>query len=135
MRALVISDSHFGAWTGEDLLCQPQKLALLEPHLDVDEVIFLGDMFDFLFAEVKDALTAAGGLFDLLREKLQGKRFVFMEGNHDHDLVTRDAETLVELELALGGSSQPSGGSTSPDVSSGSGSGSGGGSGSNTGSG
>jgi UDP-2,3-diacylglucosamine pyrophosphatase LpxH len=109
MRALVISDSHFGAWTGEDLLCQPQKLALLEPHLDVDEVIFLGDMFDFLFAEVKDALAAASGLFDLLREKLQGKRFVFMEGNHDHDLVTRDAEALVELELALGDSSPRSG--------------------------
>ena len=109
MRALVISDSHFGAWTGEDLLRQPQKLALLEPHLDVDEVIFLGDMFDFLFAEVKDALAAAGGLFDLLREKLQGKRFVFMEGNHDHDLVTRDAEALVELELGLGDSSPRSG--------------------------
>jgi len=106
VRALVISDSHFGAWTGEDLLRQPEKLALLEPHLNVDEVIFLGDLFDFLFAEVKDALVAAGGLFDLLREKLQGKRFVFMEGNHDHDVVTRDAEALVELELALAGSSQ-----------------------------
>jgi UDP-2,3-diacylglucosamine pyrophosphatase LpxH len=106
MRALVISDSHFGAWTGEDLLRQPEKLALLEPHLDVDEVIFLGDLFDFLFGEVKDALVAAGGLFDLLREKLQGKRFVFVAGNHDHDVVTRDAETLVELELALAGSSQ-----------------------------
>ena len=81
-------------------------MALLEPHLDVDEVIFLGDLFDFLFAEVKDALAAADGLLDLLREKLQGKRFVFMEGNHDHDLVTRDAEALVELELALVGSSQ-----------------------------
>ena len=109
MRALVISDSHFGAWTGEDLLRQPEKLALLEPHLDVDEVIFLGDLFDFLFAEVKNALAAAGGLFDLLREKLQGKRFVFMEGNHDHDLVTRDAEALVGLELALAGSSQGAG--------------------------
>lgn len=106
MRALVISDSHFGAWTGEDLLREREMLALLEPHLDVDEVIFLGDLFDFLFAEVKDALAAAGGLFDLLREKLQGKRFVFTEGNHDHDLVTRDAETLVELELTLGDSSE-----------------------------
>lgn len=51
-------------------------------------------------------MAAAGGLFDLLREKLQGKRFVFTEGNHDHDLVTRDAEALVELELTLGDSSQ-----------------------------
>jgi UDP-2,3-diacylglucosamine pyrophosphatase LpxH len=109
VRALVISDAHFGAWTGEDLLRQPEKLALLEPHLDVDEVIFLGDLFDFLFGEAKDCLAAAGGLFDLLRERLQGKRFVFTEGNHDHDLVTRDAETLVELELTLAGSSQRAG--------------------------
>jgi UDP-2,3-diacylglucosamine pyrophosphatase LpxH len=109
MRALVISDSHFGAWTGEDLLRQPEKLALLEPHLDVDEVIFLGDLFDFLFGEVKDCLAAAAGLFDLLCERLQGKRFVFLEGNHDHDLVTRDAETLVELELTVAGSSQRAG--------------------------
>jgi UDP-2,3-diacylglucosamine pyrophosphatase LpxH len=106
MRALVISDSHFGAWTGEDLLRRPEMLALLEPHLDVDEVILLGDLFDFLFAQAKDALAAADGLFDLLREKLQGKRFVFMEGNHDHDLVTRDAEALVELELTGGHRSQ-----------------------------
>ena len=44
MRALVISDTHFGAWTGEDILRQPETIALLEPHLDVDEVIFLGDI-------------------------------------------------------------------------------------------
>jgi len=54
----VISDSHFGAWTGEDLLRQPEKLALLEPHLDVDEVIFLGDLFDFLFATVPDYIVS-----------------------------------------------------------------------------
>ncbi len=47
MRALVISDTHFGAWTGEDLLRHDRELALLAPHLDdVDEVIFLGDLFD-----------------------------------------------------------------------------------------
>jgi hypothetical protein len=27
----------------------------------------------------------------------QGKRFVFLDGNHDHDLVMGDAEALVEL--------------------------------------
>lgn len=45
MRALLISDTHFGARTGEDLLRHPEELALLAPHLDdVDEVIFLGDL-------------------------------------------------------------------------------------------
>jgi UDP-2,3-diacylglucosamine pyrophosphatase LpxH len=102
MRALVISDTHFGAWTGEDILREPENLALLEPQLDVDEVIFLGDMFDFLFASRRDAFSAAEGLLDLLRDKLQGKRFVFLAGNHDHHLVRREGEELLELELATG---------------------------------
>jgi len=100
VRALVISDTHFGAWTGEDILRQRQNLALLAPHLDVDEVIFLGDMFDFLFGSTRNALVAADGLFDLLRERLQGRRFVFLAGNHDHHLVTRAAEEMLELQLA-----------------------------------
>ncbi len=34
MRALVIFDTHFGAWTGEDILRQADSLALPAPHLD-----------------------------------------------------------------------------------------------------
>ncbi len=102
MRALVISDTHFGAWTGEDILRDPETLALLAPHLDVDEVIFLGDMFDFLFASMADAFRAADGLLELLRERLQGKRLVFLAGNHDHYLVRREQDELLELELATG---------------------------------
>lgn len=102
MRALVISDTHFGAWTGEDLLRKRSNLDLLGPHLDVDEVVVLGDLFDFLFASVADAFTAAAGLLDLLREKLQGKRLVFLAGNHDHHLVAQEEEALLELQLATG---------------------------------
>jgi UDP-2,3-diacylglucosamine pyrophosphatase LpxH len=102
MRALVISDTHFGAWTGEDILRDPETLTQLEPVLDVDEVIFLGDMFDLLFGSLRDAFNAAQGLFDLLRDKLQGKRFVFLAGNHDHHFVARENEDLLGLELATG---------------------------------
>ena len=102
MRALVISDTHFGAWTGEDILREPETLALLAPHLDVDEVIFLGDMFDFLFSSMAGAFRAADGLLDLLRDRLQGKRLVFLAGNHDHYLVRRERDELLELELATG---------------------------------
>jgi predicted phosphodiesterase len=100
VRALVISDTHFGAWTGEDILREPENLALLGPHLDVDEVIMLGDLFDLLFASSRDAFLAAEGLFGLFRERLQGKRFVFLAGNHDHHLVQRHQEELLEFELA-----------------------------------
>ncbi len=103
MRALVISDTHFGAWTGEDILSQPETLALLEPHLlDVDEVIMLGDMFDLMFGSLRDAFRASEGLLELLRDKLQGKRFVFLAGNHDHHMVRREAEELLGLQLATG---------------------------------
>ncbi|MGH2884663.1 MAG: metallophosphoesterase, partial [Solirubrobacteraceae bacterium] len=102
VRALVISDTHFGAWTGQDILREPDNLALLAPHLDVDEVILLGDLFDLLFASSRDAFGAAEGLFDLLRERLQGKRFVFLAGNHDHYFIERRREELVELEAAEG---------------------------------
>jgi hypothetical protein len=102
MRALVISDTHFGAWTGQDILREPENVALLEPHLDVDEVIFLGDMFDLLFGSQRDAFRAAEGLLALLRSRLQGKRFVVLAGNHDHHVVSSSAERLLDLELATG---------------------------------
>jgi hypothetical protein len=34
MPALVISDTHFGAWTGEDLLRRDHELGLPADHLE-----------------------------------------------------------------------------------------------------
>ena len=103
MRALVISDTHFGAWTGRDLLAEERSLERLAPHLEgIDELIILGDLFDFLFASVADAYAAADGLFGLAAEKLGGKRLVFLAGNHDHHFVYRDAEDRLEAEISSG---------------------------------
>lgn len=103
MRALVISDTHFGAWTGRDLLREDFFLERLAPALEgIDELIFLGDLFDFLFGSVGDAVDASDGLLRLIAEKLPGKRLVFLAGNHDHHLVHRDAENRLEAQLASG---------------------------------
>ncbi len=104
MRALVISDMHFGAWTGRDLLREDFFLERLAPALDgVDEVILLGDLFDFLFSSVADAVDSSTGLLRLIAEKCAAKRFVFLAGNHDHHLVHRDEESrVVEAALARG---------------------------------
>lgn len=103
MRALVISDTHFGAWTGRDLLAEEFFLERLAPALDgVDELVFLGDLFDFLFGEVGECVAAAGGLLDLIAARMPGKRLVFLAGNHDHHLVHRDQEDRLETELASG---------------------------------
>jgi len=103
MRALVISDTHFGAWTGRDLLREDFFLERLAPALEgIDELIFLGDLFDFLFGSVGEAVDASDGLLRLIAEKLPGKRLVFLAGNHDHHLVHRDAENRLEAQLASG---------------------------------
>ncbi len=103
MRALVISDTHFGAWTGRDLLREDFFLERLAPQLEgIDELIFLGDLFDFLFGSVGDAVDASDGLLRLIAERMAGKRLVFLAGNHDHHLVHRDQENRIEAMLASG---------------------------------
>ncbi len=103
MRALVISDTHFGAWTGRDLLREEFFLERLAPQLEgIDELIFLGDLFDFLFGSVGDAVDASAGLLDLIAAGMVGKRLVFLAGNHDHHLVHRDFENRLEAQLAAG---------------------------------
>jgi predicted phosphodiesterase len=103
MRALVVSDTHFGAWTGDDLLRHDWALRRLAPYLeDVDELVLLGDLFDFLFATVPDAFAAADPFFDLLAKALPGKRVVWLAGNHDRHIMARELETLTEEMLATG---------------------------------
>ncbi|MFN8162646.1 MAG: metallophosphoesterase [Solirubrobacterales bacterium] len=107
MRALVISDTHFGAWTGRDLLREEFFLERLAPRLEgIDELIFLGDLFDFLFGSVEEAVDSADGLLRLIAEKMAGRRLVFLAGNHDHHLVHRDDEDRLEAGLA-GGEAPP----------------------------
>jgi UDP-2,3-diacylglucosamine pyrophosphatase LpxH len=113
MRALVISDTHFGAWTGRDLLREEFFLERLAPQLeDLDELIFLGDLFDFLFGAVEEAVDAADGLLRLIAERMVGKRLVFLAGNHDHHLVHRDGEDRLEARLA--GGDAPEAGTVGP---------------------
>ncbi len=103
MRALVISDTHFGAWTGRDLLREEFFLERLAPQLEgIDELIFLGDLFDFLFGALGEAVGSSLGLLELIAERLPGKRLVFLAGNHDHHLVHRDGENRLEAQLAGG---------------------------------
>jgi hypothetical protein len=103
VRALVVSDTHFGAWTGDDLLRHDWALARLGPLLeDIDELVLLGDLFDFLFASVPDAFAAADPLFGLLADRLGGRRVVWLAGNHDRHIMARELETLTEEMLATG---------------------------------
>jgi hypothetical protein len=101
MRALAISDMHFGAWTGDPVLAREFALRRLEPVLeDVDELILLGDVFDFLFSSVDYAFEQAEPFFELVQRAMHGRRVRFSAGNHDHHIVVRALRSLVEAQVA-----------------------------------
>jgi predicted phosphodiesterase len=103
MRALVISDTHFGAWTGDPVLAREPALGALDAALEeVDELVLLGDLFDFLFSSVEYAVEQAEPFFELVQRRMQDKRVVFSAGNHDHHIVVRTLRTAVEEKVATG---------------------------------
>jgi Calcineurin-like phosphoesterase len=103
MRALAVSDLHFGAWTGDPVLARDFALRRLEPELeDIDELVLLGDVFDFLFSTVELAFAQAEPFFELLARTLRGKRLTFLAGNHDHHIALRTLRAAVELKVATG---------------------------------
>jgi len=63
-------------------------------------------VFDFLFSSVENAVAAAGPFFDLVAERMRGKRVVFLAGNHDHHIAVRDLRTAVEIQVATGASGE-----------------------------
>jgi hypothetical protein len=100
MRALAISDLHFGAWTGYDTLADPLARERLAPLLeDLDELILLGDIHDWLFSSVANAIDRSEPLFELIREKLAGKKVVWLAGNHDHHVMVRELEDMLRADL------------------------------------
>ncbi|MBV9918009.1 MAG: metallophosphoesterase [Solirubrobacterales bacterium] len=103
MRWLVISDTHLGAWTGDNLLTHEWACETLRPELErADEVVLLGDFVDLLFANTEQAFRSAGRFVDLLAQTLSGKRLVWLAGNHDHHVLVRRLESLIELRVATG---------------------------------
>jgi len=103
VKALAISDMHFGAWTGDPVLARDFALARLEPVLeDLDELVLLGDVFDFLFSSVEYAFEQADPFFEVVRRSMRGRRVVFLAGNHDHHIVVRTLRSLVETQVATG---------------------------------
>jgi hypothetical protein len=85
------------------VLARDFALRRLEPELeDIDELVLLGDVFDFLFSTVELAFAQAEPFFELLARTLRGKRLTFLAGNHDHHIALRTLRAAVELKVATG---------------------------------
>lgn len=83
-RRLVLSDTHFGDKNA--LLAFPVILERIEPELEwAEELILDGDIFEFLFSSVKEAITAARPFFSLVQKHID--KITYIPGNHDHHLI------------------------------------------------
>ena len=84
VRRLIISDLHFGS--GDDLLAAPAALERIEPELAwADELVINGDLFEFVFAPLEEAVEAARPFLALADRHV--RRVHYIPGNHDHHLV------------------------------------------------
>ena len=99
LRRLIISDLHFGS--GDDLLARPAALERIEPELAwADELVVNGDLFELVFASVRQAVDAARPFLALADRHV--RRVHYIPGNHDHHLVAL-ARDERRLDDALAG--------------------------------
>lgn len=100
-RLVVISDIHFG--NDYSSLSDPsnrRKLIDCVRYLgDVDEVVLLGDLFDFWTTSLADALEESRDFLGALFRLDNVGRVVYVPGNHDHRIVRlyHDEQTCMAL--------------------------------------
>ena len=93
MASLIISDTHFGL--DSSTLRSPAKvdqlmLEISEFGSGCDEVVLLGDIFDFWRVRPENAVRSS--IPFLKRLSLEGLKIRYVVGNHDHHLVVQKQE-------------------------------------------
>jgi predicted phosphodiesterase len=94
MASLIISDTHFGL--DSSTLSNPAKVDQLMQEISefesgYDEVVLLGDIFDFWRVRPENAVM--GSIPFLKRLSQENLRIRYVVGNHDHHLVVQKQET------------------------------------------
>lgn len=108
-RILVLSDLHFGDPSGE--LKSPYVVdSLLDAISEfewIDELVLLGDVFDFWKSPIPEAMEESRDFFSKLFLLENVGRIVYLPGNHDHHIFYLAHEELVMDELRSGKASFP----------------------------
>jgi predicted phosphodiesterase len=103
MATLIISDTHFGL--DSSTLRSPAKVDQLMREVSefeggCDEVVLLGDIFDFWRVRPEDAVKDA--IPFIKRLSLEGLKIRYVVGNHDHHLVVQRQEAEFVERAARG---------------------------------
>jgi UDP-2,3-diacylglucosamine pyrophosphatase LpxH len=108
-RLVVISDTHFG--DPNELLVTPPAIEQLTGAIagmgTVDELVLLGDIFDFWQAPFPEAIARARDLMAALFTLDNVGRMVYLIGNHDHHVFRMWYEGEVSKKLEAGDLDQP----------------------------
>ncbi len=98
---IVISDTHFGI--GRDAILTRKKsfsrffeiLSILDAMDPIDEIILLGDVFDFWVAKEEKAVRESRKFI----EEISNYNTTYVIGNHDHHLTRIDAERWLKRKF------------------------------------
>ncbi|MBM4241874.1 MAG: hypothetical protein FJ150_09485 [Euryarchaeota archaeon] len=109
---LVLSDLHFGleansSFQNEDTIKkfkQEIEKEIENRNVELEEIILLGDVFDFWRATPDKAIAASKPFFKSISEF--NTDIVFVVGNHDHHLVIMDHEAKFMNNLERTGETQ-----------------------------
>ncbi|MFH1149386.1 MAG: metallophosphoesterase [Actinomycetota bacterium] len=108
-RVVIISDVHLGE--PHDLLAQPERVQPLVEAITelgpIDDLVILGDLFDFWNARFDEALKRGGPLLDALFTLPNVRRMVYLPGNHDHHIFRMYFEEKVARNLREGSLEMP----------------------------
>lgn len=103
-RLVVISDTHFGDMYQQ--LTNPMLLNALVHNLKglgyIDELVLLGDVFDFWKAPIKDAVEQSKEFLAAILSLDNLGKVIYLPGNHDHHVFRMYYDDLVKQKLEEG---------------------------------
>lgn len=108
-RVVVVSDTHFG--NDYSALRTPANRGRLIDAVrylgDVDELVLLGDLYDFWTTGLSDALEESRDFMARLLSLENVGRIVYVPGNHDHRIVRLYHDEQTSRALRSGSLEQP----------------------------
>lgn len=108
MRKLVIGDVHFGVrsnsltWLEAQLDFFNKQIFDIIEHKDIDQIVFLGDLWDTRYSVNQQVGIELRDLFRKMLNKFNEKQFVIIAGNHDYYTPLEEYSYYNFYELVFG---------------------------------
>jgi len=103
-RVVVVSDTHFG--DPFDVLTSAKAIEALTDRIEslgaIDELVLLGDVFDFWKSPFGEAIARSRDFMSALFMLENVKRIVYLPGNHDHHVFRQYYNEQVTESLRRG---------------------------------